>query len=138
MPRPQPAHAEGDRLHLDKHAHPPGLPRVEQKVHGTDGTDIVDNAHCVSGRRSTPCFAVERGCGRGIESLPLLVREAAHHGRCVFAVGEEACSDGLTVYPVAEAVVPPREPCLRFVALQSIASLALRHPFFCLCVASIP
>jgi hypothetical protein len=42
----------------------------------------------------------------------LLVREAAHHGRGVFAVGEEACSDGLAIYPVAEAVVPPREPCL--------------------------
>jgi hypothetical protein len=59
-------------------------------------TDIVDNAHCVSGRLSTPCFAVERGCERGIKSLPLLVREAAPHGRCIFAVGEEgACSDGL-------------------------------------------
>jgi hypothetical protein len=28
-------------------------------------------------------------------ALPLLVREAAHHGRGIFAVGEEACSDGL-------------------------------------------
>jgi hypothetical protein len=89
----------------------PGLPRVEQKVR-SDSTDIVYNAHCVPGRLSTPCFAVERGRGRGIEGLPLLVREAAHHGRGVFAVGEEACSDGLTVYPVAEAAVPPREPCL--------------------------
>jgi hypothetical protein len=43
--------------------------------------------------------------------LPLLVREAAHHGRGIFAVDEEACSDGLVVYPVAEAVVPPRGPC---------------------------
>jgi hypothetical protein len=60
-----------------------------------------------------PCFAVERGRRRGIEGLPLLVREAARHSRGVFAVGEEACSDGgLAVYPVAEAVVPPREPCL--------------------------
>jgi hypothetical protein len=73
---------------------------------------------------------VERGRRRGIEGLPLLVREAAHHGWGVLAVGEEACSDGLAVYPVAEAVVPPREPCLdpgklavsRFVALQSIVS----------------
>jgi hypothetical protein len=87
-----PAHAEGDRLHLDKHAHPPGLPRVEQKVR-PDGADIVDHAHCVSGRRSAPCFAVERGCGRRIESPTLLVREAAHHGRCVFAVGAKARSD---------------------------------------------
>jgi hypothetical protein len=49
------------------------------------------------GRLSPPCFAVERGRGRGIEGLPLLVREAAHHGRGVFVVGEEACSDGLAV-----------------------------------------
>jgi hypothetical protein len=42
---------------------------------------------------------VERGRGRGIEGLPLLVREAAHHDGGVFAVGEEACSDGgLAVY----------------------------------------
>jgi hypothetical protein len=46
-----------------------------------------------------------------IEGLPLLVREAAHHDRGIFAVDEEACSDGLVVYPVAEAVVPPRGPC---------------------------
>jgi hypothetical protein len=52
--------------------------------------------------------AAAAGCGRGIEGLPLLVRGAAHHGRCVFAVGEEARSDGLAVHPVAEAVVPPR------------------------------
>ena len=30
------------------------------------------------------CFAVERGRGRGIEGLPLLVREAAHHGRGIY------------------------------------------------------
>jgi hypothetical protein len=55
---------------------------------------------------------------------------------CIFAVGEEACSDGLAVYPVAEAVVPPREPCLTGGAggvevcgpAESIASLVLRHP----------
>jgi hypothetical protein len=60
------------------------------------GTGIVDNTHCVPGRLSTPFFAVERGRGRGIEGLPLLVREAAHHGRGILAsaVGEEAYSDG--------------------------------------------
>jgi hypothetical protein len=69
---------------------------VEQEV-WPGCTDIVYNAHCVPGRLSPPRFAVERGRGRGIEGLPLLVREA--------------CLDGLAVYPVAEAVVPLRGPC---------------------------
>ena len=76
---------------------------------------LVYSAYCVSGGGSAsapPCFAVERGRGCSTEGLPLLVREAAHHGRGVLAVGEEACSDGLAVYPVAEAVVPSREPCI--------------------------
>jgi hypothetical protein len=52
---------------------------------------------------------VERGRGHGIEGLPLLVCEAAHHGWGVFAVREEACSDGLAVYTAAEVVVPSLE-----------------------------
>jgi hypothetical protein len=64
------------------------------------------------GSAPRPCFAVERGRGRGIEGLPLLVREAAHRGWGVLAVGEEACSDGLVVSPVAEAVMPSQGPCL--------------------------
>jgi hypothetical protein len=43
-------------------------------------TGIIDDLYCLSGRRSTPNFAVERGRGRGIEGLPLLVGEAAYHG----------------------------------------------------------
>jgi hypothetical protein len=46
-----------------------------------------------------------------VAGLPLLACKAAHHGWGVFAVREEVCADGLTAYPVAEAVVPPREPC---------------------------
>jgi hypothetical protein len=48
-----PAHAEGDRLHLDEHAHPPGLPRVEQKVR-PDGTDIVDHTRTASRGGAAP------------------------------------------------------------------------------------
>jgi hypothetical protein len=68
-----------------------------------DRTDMLaDYAYCLSGRRSTPSFAVERGCGCGIGGLPLLVCEAAHHGWGVcFPVCEEACAD---------AAVPSREP----------------------------
>jgi hypothetical protein len=54
---------------------------------------LVYSAYCVSGGGSAsapPCFAVERGRGCSTEGLPLLVREAAHHGRGVLAVGEEA------------------------------------------------
>jgi hypothetical protein len=42
---------------------------------------------------------------------PLLVREAAHHSWGVLRVREEACTDGPAENPVAEAVVPSREPC---------------------------
>jgi hypothetical protein len=75
---------------------------------------ITTSFPCVLGRLSQPPLLRSgvrpRTRHRGLPEL--LVREAAHHGRGVFAVGEEACSDGLAVYRVAEAVVPPREPCL--------------------------
>jgi hypothetical protein len=98
---------------------PPGSREwgVEQKAWPGSTDMLVYNAHCVlPGRLSRPpCFAVERGHGRGIECLPLLVREAAHHGRGIFAVDEGGgYSDGLAVYPVAEAVVRAASRALPF------------------------
>jgi hypothetical protein len=66
-------HAEGDGLHLDKHARAPRTPASGlASLAGSHG-------HC---RRDagTPSFAVERGRGRGIEGLSLLARGAGNRG----------------------------------------------------------
>jgi hypothetical protein len=64
------------------------------------------NAHTAS--RGGPAPPASQCRGRGIEGLPLLVREAAYHGWGVLAVREEACSDGLAVCaPACRGARPP-------------------------------